>query len=298
MRELSFTVPKAYEGIHLKSFLRGYCSVSSRLMVKLKRETMGITNNGQHAIVTETLMPGDIVRLLMPDDPKQLEPVALPFTVIYEDSDILVVDKPTQMPMYPTPSHDRDSLANAVAAYYLSKDEKLAFRPVYRLDKDTTGLVVLAKNSYCAALLAGKLQKEYMAICEGELRGSAIIDSPIGIKAGHRIQREVMSNGKSATTIWESLCSGNDHSLVKLQLKTGRTHQIRVHLSHLGHPLAGDDLYGGSLSLIDRQALHCSDICFVHPVTMQNLHFACDLPADMQNLLITCGMQKYTKTVS
>jgi len=296
MRELSFVVPKEYEGVLLKSFLRGYCSVSSRLMVKLKREPMGITNNGQQVIVTKTLMPGDIVRLLMPDDTKQLEPVDLPFTVVYEDSDILIIDKPARMPMYPTPGHDRDSLANAVAAYYLRQNEKLAFRPVYRLDKDTTGLVVLAKNTYCAALLAGKLQKEYMAICEGEICGSGIIDSPIGIKAGHRIQREVMSNGKPATTNWESLCSKNQHSLVKLDLETGRTHQIRVHLSHIGHPLAGDDLYGGSLSFIDRQALHCSDICLIHPVTMKSLHFACNLPADMQNLLAVCGMQKYTKT--
>ncbi len=297
MRELSFTVPNEYGGIRLKSFLRGYCSVSSRLMIKLKREPMGITNNGQHAIVTDTLKAGDIVRLLMPDDLKQAEPVSLPLTVVYEDRDILIVDKPANMPMYPTPGHDYDSLANAVAAYYMNQNEKLAFRPVYRLDKDTTGLVVLAKNSYCASRLSGRLQKEYTAICEGELSGSGIINDPIGIKAGHRIQREVTPNGESAITNWQSLCGGNHHTLVLLQLKTGRTHQIRVHLSHLGHPLAGDDMYGGSLLLIDRQALHCGSVSFVHPVTMQNLYFTCDLPADMKNLLIVCGMQKCTKTV-
>lgn len=297
MRELSFTVPKDYEGIRLKSFLRGYCSVSSRLMIRLKREPMGITNNSQHAIVTEILKSGDIVRLLMPDDFKQIKPVNLPIIIVYEDSDILIVDKPDRMPMYPTPGHDFDSLANAVAAYYLNQNEKLAFRPVYRLDKDTTGLVVLAKNPYCAARLAGGLQKEYTAICEGVLRGSGIIDSPIGIKEGHRIEREVTPSGKPATTNWQSLCTGNHHSLVSLQLKTGRTHQIRVHLSHLGHPLAGDDLYGGSLNLIDRQALHCGKACLIHPVTKRNMQFVCALPADMQNLLDLCSMKYYTKAV-
>ncbi|MDF2632571.1 MAG: RluA family pseudouridine synthase [Caproiciproducens sp.] len=297
MRELSFTVPNEYDGIRLKSFLRGYCSVSSRLMVKLKREPMGIMNNGLHVIATDTLKSGDVIRLLMPDDDKQIEPADLPLQIVYEDKDLLIVDKSANMPMYPCPGHDCDSLANAVAAYYLKQNEKLAFRPVYRLDKDTSGLVVLTKNAYCAACLAGKLQKEYTAICEGELWGNGTIDRPIGLKEGHRIQREVTPNGEMAITKWQALCSGDHHTLLSLELKTGRTHQIRVHLSSLGHPLAGDDMYGGSLCSIGRQALHCGSVSFIHPVTMQGMSFTCNPPCDMQELLIACGMKKCTKTV-
>jgi 23S rRNA pseudouridine1911/1915/1917 synthase len=290
MRQLSFTVPKEYDGIRLKSFLRGYCGVSSRLLVKLKREPMGITKNGFHTIVTVPLQAGDIIGLLMPDDDKQIEPVQLPLQIVYEDSDLLIADKPADMPMYPCPGHDCDSLANAVASYYLSNNEKLAFRPVYRLDKNTSGLVVLTKNAYCAARLAGSIQKTYMAICEGKLSGSGIIDRPIGLKEGSKIQREVTPEGKSAVTEWKAVFCNGEHTYLTLVLKTGRTHQIRVHLSSIGYPLAGDDMYGGSTGEIGRQALHCGQISFLHPVTMQNLRFDCDLPQDMQKLLLECSV--------
>nr|WP_319487980.1 RluA family pseudouridine synthase [uncultured Caproiciproducens sp.] len=292
MRELSFLVPNEYDGIGLKSFLRSYCGISSRLMIRLKREPRGITNNDLHAIVTDILKAGDIVRIRMPDDQKQHEPLSLPLAVVYEDSDVLVVNKPADMPMYPTPGHDCDSLANVVAAYFLSMEERLAFRPVYRLDKDTTGLVVLAKNSYCAAHLAAKIEKEYIAVCEGNLFGSGMIKEPIGLKVGHKIQREVTENGDMAITLWKELQCGSGHTLLSFHLKTGRTHQIRVHMSHAGHPLAGDDLYGGSLQLIKRQALHCMGIHFVHPVTKKNLNFSSDMPDDMKDLMDACGMEK------
>jgi len=297
MRELFFTVPNEYDGVRLKSFLRSYCSVSSRLMVKLKREPMGIMNNGMHVIATDTLKSGDVIQLLIPDDDKQIKPADLPLRIVYEDSDLLIIDKSANMPMYPCPGHDCDILANAVAAYYLKQNEKLAFRPLYRLDKDTSVLVVLAKNAYCAAYLAGKLQKEYTAICEGELLGNGTINRPIGLKEGHRIQRAVTPNGERAITKWQALCSSYRHTLLSLELKTGRTHQIRVHMSSLGHPLAGDDMYGGSLCLIDRQALHCGNVSFIHPVTMKAMSFTCNPPCDMQKLLIKCDMEKCTKTV-
>ena len=295
MRELSFSVPDGYDGIRLKNFLRSYCGLSSRLMIKLKREPMGITNNGLHAVVTDKLNVGDVVRLLIPDDKKQLEPVCLPLSVIYEDIDILILNKPSNMPMYPSPGHDCDSLANAVAAYYKERSEKIAFRPIYRLDKDTTGLVVLAKNPYMAARLANSIQKEYIAICEGELSGSGVIDSPIGLKVGHGIQREVTPNGEKSVTRWRVLCSGDQYSLVSLELETGRTHQIRVHFSNFGHPLAGDDFYGGSHELIDRQALHCGKIRFFHPLANQELSFFIDMPMDMKKLLDVCNIKNAQK---
>jgi len=295
MRELAFPVPAEYDGIRLKSFLRGYCGISSRLMIRLKREPMGITVDGLHAIVTDTLKSGTVVRLLMPDDEKQLEPVNLPISVIYEDDDVLILDKPANMPMYPTPGHDSDSLANAVSAFFLEHDEKIAFRPVYRLDKDTTGLVVLAKNPYAAARLAHSVKKEYFAVCEGELSGFGVIDSPIGLKEGHRIQRAVTPQGEKAVTKWRALGSANQHSFVALDLVTGRTHQIRVHMSNSGHPLAGDDMYGGSLTLIARQALHCGSVCFTHPFTNKELCFISELPNDMKILLNICGIKNIQK---
>ncbi len=291
MRELVFPVPAEYEGIRLKNYLRGYCGVSARLMARLKRQPLGITNNGLHAIVTDIIKTGDIVKICMPDDKKQIEPIPHPLSVLYEDDDLLVLNKPADMPMYPSPGHDHDSLANAVSAYYFKTGQKIGFRPVYRLDKDTTGLVVLAKNSFAAASLAGSVKKVYYAICEGELSGSGMVNQPIGIKEDSRIQRAVSQQGESAVTNWRTIGSSKGHSLLALKLETGRTHQIRVHLSHLGHPLAGDDMYGGGTGQIARQALHCGKACFCHPVTKKDIQIICKFPSDMLDMLQTCNIE-------
>ncbi|MFU0833361.1 MAG: Pseudouridine synthase [Oscillospiraceae bacterium] len=286
MREIEFTVPSGFHGIRLKSFLRGYCKVSARLLAKLKKEPTGIMVNGHHAIATDTLQEGDHVCLNLPSDDVSVSPVKLPFDVVYEDEDILVVNKCSEMPMYPTPGHDKDSLFNAFSYNSKLHGEDFAYRPIYRLDKDTSGLVLLAKHSYAASRLAEDVKKTYFAICEGILSGSGLIDSPIGLKDGHKIQRMVRPDGLRAVTRWRSLYTGNEHSLIAFHLKTGRTHQIRVHMSDIGHPLAGDDFYGGSLLLIQRQALHCGEIRLVHPVSRRKLRFVQYLPEDMQNLLL------------
>ena len=292
MRRLTFEVSPEFDGIKVKSFLRGYCGLSARLLVKLKRQPNGLTVNGVLVRTIDILHSGDIICITMLDDDKQLEPNALPIRIAYEDEDVLVVDKPCDMPMYPSPGHDCDSLANAVAAYFMDNGEKLAFRPVYRLDKDTSGFVVIAKNAYAAAKLAVTVKKEYTAICEGILSGSCTIDSPIQIKEGHSIQREVGQNGVRAVTHWQANGSGKEHTLLTLCLETGRTHQIRVHLSHIGHPLAGDDMYGGSLRLIGRQALHCAQVSFLHPVTAKPISLASTLPCDMEALAFACNFAK------
>ncbi|QAT49679.1 RluA family pseudouridine synthase [Caproiciproducens sp. NJN-50] len=286
MRELRFTVPSCFQGSRLKSFLREYCGISTRLLAKLKREPMGIAVNGRHAIATDRLQKGDLICLRLPQDEKIPESENLPFPVVFEDQDLLVVNKPAGMPMYPCPGHDRDSLSNAYSNYCAVRGEPSSFRPVYRLDRDTTGLVVLAKHSYAASALAGNVRKTYLAVCEGILRDSGKIEQPIGMKEGSRIQRTVRPDGRYALTRWRSLSAGNGLSLLALRLKTGRTHQIRVHLSNCGHPLAGDDFYGGSLSLIRRQALHCAEIRFVHPVTKQKIRFVQRLPEDMEKLFL------------
>lgn len=285
MRELIFAVPPDYDGVSFRGFLRGYCCVSARLLARLKREPSGIAVNGLPSAVTGSLRAGDLVRLRLPQDEKFPEPSALPFPVVYEDADVLVIDKPSGMPMYPTPGHDRDSLANAFAAACEAKGERRSFRPVYRLDRDTTGLVLLAKQPQAACALAGKVRKTYLAVCEGVLHGGGRIDAPIGLMSGHSIQRAVSPDGERAVTRWRAVRTGAGHSLVALRLETGRTHQIRVHLASIGHPLAGDDFYGGNLSFIGRQALHCAEIRFVHPVTRRRIRLERDVPADMEGLL-------------
>lgn len=295
MRMLEFPVPAEYDGIRLKNFLRSFCRVSARLMIRLKREPNGIAINGNHAIVTQLLRSGDMVRLCMPDDEKQAEPVAHSLPVVFEDDDLLIVEKPANMPMYPSPGHDCDSLANAAAALFVARGQKIAFRPVYRLDKDTTGLVVLAKNTYSAACLSGYVHKEYYAVCEGVISGEGVIDAPIGLKEGHRVQREVTVHGEKSVTQWRALGGAGGHTLLGIRLRTGRTHQIRVHFSYSGHPLAGDDMYGGSLQLIPRQALHCGKIWLTHPVTGETILLQSGLPGDMQRLLQACGIQDIQK---
>ncbi|WP_195983462.1 RluA family pseudouridine synthase [Clostridium sp. D33t1_170424_F3] len=286
MRELQFTVPEGYNGVRLKGFLRGYCSVSARLLTALKKEPHGITVNDTRATVLETLHMGDVVKLRLPEDRKELPPAEIPLRLLYEDADLLVVDKPAGMPVHPSPGHDRDSLANAVAAYFQGKGERVSIRPVYRLDKDTTGVMLLAKNAFAAARLAKGVHKVYFAVCEGVLHGNATEIGPIGLCPGHSIQRAIVPDGVPAMTHWKAISNSETHTLLKVRIETGRTHQIRVHMAHLQHPLAGDDMYGGSLERIQRQALHCGEIAFCHPVTGEKYRLFAPLPEDMRRLLV------------
>ncbi len=285
MCEIKFTVPEQYDGVTLRGFLRCFVKLSARQTAKLKRLPGGIRRNGGQVASPDALRAGDCVTLSYPEEGSGIPPVPLPIRIVYEDGDVLVVDKPASMPMYPCPGHDCDSLANAEAFLQAASGERRAFRPVYRLDRDTTGLVLLAKNPFAASKLSGSIVKTYLAVCEGFFAGSGVFDSPIGLKPGHSIQRAVVPDGRRAVTRWRSLLAGERHSLVAVRLKTGRTHQIRVHFSAAGHPLAGDDMYGGSLALIKRQALHCAEIRFRHPVAGKAMRFLSPLPEDMRLLV-------------
>ena len=281
MRRLSFIVPAEMEGRKLKSFLRGPCGLSARLMIRLKYVPMGIARNGEHARVIDLIHAGDRIDLSIPEDSAFLDPVSVPLDVVFEDDDLLVVNKPAGMPVHPSPGHDTDTLANAAAAYFQQEGLFCAFRAVCRLDKDTTGLMVLAKNPYAAARLSGAVRKGYTAVCEGLLQGSGVIDAPIRNKEGYGIRREVGEGGDPAVTHWRAVAWSGGHTVLRLWLETGRTHQIRVHMESIGHPLAGDDMYGGGLSRIGRQALHCGYASFVHPVTGQRLQLSAPVPEDM-----------------
>ncbi len=292
MRNICFSVPDSYDGVTLRGFLRSYAGLSSRLNAKLKRLQNGITRNKLPVKAPDILHSGDKVCLHFPEDEETVIPMPLPVGIIWEDNNIVICEKPSGMPMYPCPGHSCDSLENAIAYIQSKTGDTFAFRPVYRLDKDTTGLVMLAKNAYAASCLSGKVKKTYLAICEGKLSGSGIIDKPIGLKPGCTIQRSVIPDGDRAITRWRVLCASEHCSLVAVHLQTGRTHQIRVHFSDFGHPLAGDDMYGGSCREISRQALHCTEIRFRHPVTKKMIRICSKLPEDMFVLLKSNRMIK------
>lgn len=284
MGQLRFVVPKEYEGATLKGFLRGGCGVSARLLAKLKRIPMGLTVNHQEVFATALLHAGDKVLLSLPESENVLPPSAVSVPVVWEDEHLLVFNKPPHMAVHPSPGNGEDTLANAAGAYAQQKGERWAFRPINRLDKDTSGLVLAAKDGFTAAKLAHRVRKEYLAVCEGELFGEGTIDAPIRLMEGHSIQRETGGGGLPAVTHWNALAAGRGHTLLKLSLETGRTHQIRVHMASIGHPLAGDDFYGGGRTLIARQALHCARAAFCHPVTGEQLAVQAPLPGDFLSL--------------
>ena len=285
MRHVFFTVPPAYDGASLKGFLRSFAGCSARLLAAAKREEGGLLRNGEPATARAVLRAGDVVRLAVEPAPCAVEPVELPLRVVWEDESVLVAEKPSGMVMYPRPGHERDSLENAVCALFVRRGEEPEYHPVYRLDRDTTGLVVLGRDAFAASRLAGRVEKEYRALCAGELSGMGTVDAPIGLLPGHSVQRCVRPQGERAVTHWRSLGVYAGYSLLSFSLETGRTHQIRVHMAHLGHPLLGDDMYGGSRALLPRQALHCARAAFSHPVTGQALAFSSPLPPDMAALV-------------
>lgn len=290
MREIAIKVPPAWDGAMAKRFLRGYCELSHHLLVSLKAYPNGITMDGALLRAIDPVQAGKTVVLRLPEDQHLPAPVPLPLYVVYEDADLLVVDKPPFMPVHPVHGHLEDTLANAAAFYLEEKGEVCAFRPVYRLDRDTTGLVVAAKHSYAASRLAGKIEKVYYAVVQGWLEGSGRIDAPIRRREGFGIQREVGDGGEPAVTCWEALGYGKGHTLLRIKLETGRTHQIRVHFSHLQMPLAGDDMYGGSRQWINRQALHCGSARLTHPLTGKALRWESPFPKDYLQLLESCGL--------
>lgn len=280
MRRLDFLILKEYDGISVKDYSRKKLKMSARVFIKQKYADDGIMINGRRCKSNELLRSGDILSIQIPDDNAEYDAVDLGIDVIFEDEDFLIVNKRYGMPVHPSSTHKGDSLLNAVAFYYRKNGLKTAFRPIYRLDKDTSGIVVIAKNRL--AVSSTKIDKDYFAVCEGVITGSGIIDEPIGLKKDSIMVREV-GHGVRAVTQWEAVKNDGIHSLIKCKLVTGRTHQIRVHFSSIGHPLAGDDLYGGGVKYINRQALHCKTVRISCEILSFNREVNIDFPDDMKN---------------
>lgn len=286
--KITFTVDENYGGRTVKDFLRQKCGVSSSMLTQLKKYDDGILQNGCHVRSVDILRTNDIVTITLPQDETDVIPVELPVSVLYEDEHLIVFDKAPFMAVHPVHGHIDDTLANACAFYAMKKGEAYSFRAINRLDRDTSGTLLCAKNGYAAAKLSRNVSKKYIAVCEGVIDKSGTIDAPIRLMEGHSIQREVGAGGVRAVTHYKPVKVGNGHTLVEFELETGRTHQIRVHMSHIGHPLAGDDMYGGSLKYINRQALHCGEVRFIHPISEDEIVIQSKLPQEFEDLINCC----------
>jgi len=285
MRTLEYTIGERYDGAKLYSFLKGYVHLSSKLIRSLKRTENGLLINGEHARTIDLLKIGDTVTINIPEDEKTAVPGSVMPEVIYEDDDVLVVNKPPYMPIHESHNHQGDTLANSVCGYLSKKGKSCSFRAVGRLDKGTSGLVVCALNSHAASRLSGNIEKTYYAIATGHFEGSGTIDKPIFRPDPMKTYRTADDRGDRAVTHWEALQTGDELSLLKIRLETGRTHQIRVHFAFLGAPLLGDRMYGKEREDITHQALHCGEVTFTQPVTGEKITCKADMPKDMKAFL-------------
>ena len=289
---LEYKIEENDNYVNLKDLLKNYFQVSDRLLIKLKHEQKIFVNDTK-AYVDMPLNLGDIISIYIDfiEDNSNIVPTYMPLDIVYEDDAFLVVNKSSGVPVHPSMEHFEDSLSNGIKYYFDKIGLKKKIRPVNRLDKDTSGLVIFAKNEYIQECLVKQMQakefiKEYIAICAGNLeKRSGIINAPIARKENSIIERCISESGAPAITHYEVIKSYNNYSVVKCILQTGRTHQIRVHMAHIGHPLLGDTLYGLPSPLINRQALHAYKITFIHPITKQKLEFTAKIPADFENLI-------------
>lgn len=282
MRVITYNAD-GFEGREVIALLKHY-GCSRRIITKLKNGG-NLQINGKKARTVDILNSGDVVQITL-DDEKTLVPnPELDVEAAYEDDDIVVFNKPANMATHPSIYHYRDTLGNCFAAKY----PDCSFRAINRLDRNTSGLCLVAKNQLAAANLSfaanNHPDKVYYAVVCGKITDSGEIIAPIGRVGNSIIKREVSENGLFAHTVYEPIAFSDEYTYVRVILKTGRTHQIRVHFSHIGHPLAGDDLYGNNTKDIARQALHCGEISFIHPTTRKLTVVKAEPPQDMQKLI-------------
>lgn len=284
-------IVKNNEYQNINQILKQEFHISSRLLHKLIVEKHVLLNS----CVSDTrasVVNGDIVTVNLDFEEESENIIAAKMTldIVFEDDGLLILNKPAGIAVHPSILHYEDSLSNGVKFYFNSIGLKRKIRPVNRLDLNTSGLIIFAKNEYVQECLiqqmqSGDFKKEYIAIVSGHFdEPCGTINLPIARKDNSIIERCISPNGQEAITDYCVLEEHDNYSVVKCSLQTGRTHQIRLHMAEIGHPLLGDSLYGVSSDLINRQALHSYRICFVHPVSRQNLEFICELPDDMKNL--------------
>lgn len=292
-RTIHYEISEADAGLRVEQYLkrRGY---SSQNLASIKRMPKSILVNGVHYYMRQVLACGDRLTVQITETrcSEKIPPVELPLNIVYEDEDIIVINKPAGMPIHPSLNNYYNTMANALAWYYKAQDKPFIFRCCNRLDRDTSGLTVVAKHLVSAGILSSmtgrrEICREYLAITEGHVMPeSGTITAPLSRKAGTIIERAVdWEQGEPAITHYRLVSATNRHSLVALKLETGRTHQIRIHMKYLGYPLIGDYLYNPDTSCIKRQALHSHRLSFPHPITGKQMDFTAPLPEDMQAVL-------------
>ena len=284
MRILEYKVPHKYDGAIVSDFLMSEYGFSRRIITAIKHVDNGILRNGEHIRMVDPIYENDIITVKLAER-GTLEPNGdLNAAIIYHDEDIIIFDKPVDMPVHPSFNHYNDTLGNLYA--HICKGR--TFRPINRLDRNTSGLCIVAKNALAAVNLqrnSNIIDKTYYAICHGRIKESGTINAPIARESDSIIKRIVSDSGQNAITQYKILGKAENATLLKIKLITGRTHQIRVHFSHIGHPLFGDDLYGGSNELIGEHALHCGELSFNHPISGVAILVQSRIRDNMTNLL-------------
>ncbi|WP_050614340.1 RluA family pseudouridine synthase [Bacillus testis] len=289
--QLHWAVSEEWDGVLLRTFLQQK-HISKAALVDIKYNGGRIEVNGKEENVRYSLKEGDRVVVSFPREQTSegLIPEKIPLSIIYEDDYFLILNKPPFMNTIPSREHPRSSMANAIAGYYEEKGFSATVHIVTRLDRDTSGLMLVAKNRHVHHLMSqeqkkGHVSRLYEALIHGQIDDSGRIEQPIARKSTSIIEREVCEDGQYACTLYQCIEKHAGFSHVHLKLLTGRTHQIRVHMAHIGHPLLGDTLYGGSDELINRQALHCKQISFYHPFLDRIMIFEAEMDQDMKNVL-------------
>ena len=283
-----FHVEENDDGMRLSAFLSSRAGLSLSLVRTLKRVENGITIDGESAHTDARVKTGQLVAVNTPESECELAPCDADVPILYDGRDALVYDKPAGMAVHPTLGYPDGTLANVYAARLLARGENGAFRPINRLDRNTSGAVLAAKSRLAAPRLAKSAKKLYIAVVEGIIKENEfVVDAPIALEEGSFIKRRVHESGKQSATRIKVLARLEGHTLIEAETLTGRTHQIRVHLAHLGHPLAGDDLYGGSLALIGRHALHCREVSF--ELAGDRVRVRSPLAGDMAALIALLG---------
>ena len=282
MRELLLAVGADEDGLSAAAFLRRH-GFSRRIISSLKFSG-GITRGDEILRGVDTVRSGESVRVVLEDSGGAEPNGNVSAEIAFEDEDVVVFEKPPEVPVHQSFGHRNDTLANLFAALYPERP----FRAINRLDKNTTGLCVCAKNRLAASMLAGNVSKVYYAVADGDITEAGEINAPIARVSDSIILREVRDiseGGQPAVTCYEPILRKNGRTLLKIRLLTGRTHQIRVHFSHIGYPLCGDSMYGGDCSAISRQALHCGEVEFIGCLSGERIRLESPLPEDMKALL-------------
>lgn len=289
---LSYQIDKDEHYDNVLHVLKEQFFLSDRLITKLKKANK-IYLNSLPTYTKKSVTVGDTVSVLIDfeEDNSNIVASNIPLNIIYEDDYLLVLNKPANIAIHPSILHFYNSLSNGVKFYFDKLGLKKKIRIVNRLDRNTSGIVIFAKNEYIQECLikqmkTNEFKKEYLAIAKGILESkSGTLNFPIARKEGSIIERTVSSDGDSAITHYDVVKEFNNLSLVHIVLETGRTHQIRVHFSHIGHPILGDTLYGSPSELINRQALHSYKLTFIHPVTKKVVSLEAPLPNDIKNII-------------